>query len=167
MPRLPRRPQDVDAPPAGTWPGPEAERAAALPLQPLANGGFETGLEQWDKANPQLVQIKTGDAAAGAKYLTITTDNGAELHRKLSGLQPGRAYQLVFHSRRNTSRDARIIIRDLANQHYLANSTPSPGQAWQKSTLRFTAPAAEVGLEISLRAAGGCDLDEFVLLQGR
>jgi len=39
--------------------------------------------------------------------------------------------------------------------------------AMAKTTMRFVAPAAEVRLEISLRSAGACDLDDFALTTGR
>ncbi|MDQ3813655.1 MAG: hypothetical protein M3347_06855, partial [Armatimonadota bacterium] len=170
MPRLPRKPEEVQVPPAGTWPGPEAEAAtkAAEIVPPLEAAGFEGDLQAWGKFDPPMFQIKTGDAAEGTKYLTITAGGkGVELHRKLSGLAPGRAYALTFQTRRNTSKDARLILRDLANKKYLGIVNPASSPDWQKAKLRFVASAAEVGLEISVRSAGSFDLDDFALARAK
>lgn len=108
MPQLPRKAQEVNAPPAGSWPGPEveAELEKQNALQPvLLNGGFEKGLEGWGNADPKVFQVKT--------------ENGAP---------------------------------------YLANDT-----AWQKRGLKFTAPGPEVTLEISVRATGLAEVDNFVV----
>lgn len=161
MPVLPRRRESLTVPPAGTWPGPEAELPPP-PLPPLANGSFEAGLADWPKPPAGAVVIE-GDAADGTRFVRLTSTGRLELARHLVGLVAGRTYELTLSSRGSTVADARVIIRDLANQGYLAQTKPAAGAAWQRQTLRFTAPATEVGLEISLRAAGTVDLDQVAL----
>lgn len=160
MPQLPRDPKIVKAPPAGTWPGPEAdaEQEKQNGLQPvLLNGGFDNDLANWGKAAP-LFQIKMEN---GGKFLSITTEKGAELAQKITSLVPGQNYVLSFQARGNTCADARIIVRNPANAQYLGNVAPAKGANWKSQTLKFTAPGPEAKLEISLRAPGTVDLDGF------
>lgn len=163
MPQLPRKPEQVKAPPAGSWPGPEAEieREKQNALQPvLLNGNFENSLESWGKADAQFFQIQTEN---GGRYLSIVTDKRAELMQKITSLVPGQSYVLKFASRGNTVQDARIILRNPADAKYLGTAKPSSDAAWKTQTLKFTAPGPEVTLEISLRSPGKVDLDNFIV----
>jgi len=162
MPRLPRPRDQVKVAPAGTWPDASAD-APPPPPAPIANGSFETGLAEWGKA-PAAAQVIEGESAEGSHFLRLTTAGPrAEMARRLTGLTPGRTYALTFSTRGNTVSDARIIIRDLASQGYLGQTKPAADAKWQRQTIRFAAPADTVGLELSLRAAGTVDLDDFAL----
>ncbi len=166
-PRLPRKPGEVNAAPAGTWPGPEAA-GAPDGKNLLAGGGFEQGLGGWVSPDASLFPIKTGDAAEGERYLALTLpDKQQDLQRPLTGLTPGKAYVLTFLSRRSTFQDLRVIIRDVTTKRYLASASVANSPRWRRTSLHFTAPAGQVRLEISPRSAGACDLDAFTLTQGR
>ena len=162
MPRLPRQATAIVVPAAGSWPGPEAD-APPPPPTPLANGSFETGLAEWGKA-PATAQVIAGEAADGGQFLRLTNPGARlELARRLGGLVVGHTYELAFSSRGSTVADARIIVRNLANQGYLGQTKPAADATWRRQTIRFAAPADTVGLEISLRAPGTVDLDSFTL----
>lgn len=174
MPILPRKPSQLgatEAPPAGSWPGAqaEAEQEQQMAQEPvLENGGFELGLEGWGKADAAALAIKTEGAFEGAKYLQITSAKRVELGRAISGLIPGRAYVLTFGARRCSIADMRIIVRDMGNQKYLATSkVADAGQEWKAFTLRFVASAELAGLEISARSAGTCELDGFAVARAQ
>lgn len=163
MLQLPRKPEQLKAPPAGSWPGPEAEieREKQNALQPvLLNGEFEKGLENWGKADTKLFQIKTEN---GQQYLSIATEKRAELAQKITSLVPGQSYVLRFASRSNTVQDARLILRNPTDAKYLGTVKPHSDAAWMMQTLKFTAPGPEVNLEISLRSPGKVDFDNFVI----
>ena len=164
MPQLPRRPQDVNASPAGTWPGPEAEVEkkklnALLPV--LKNSGFENGLDGWNQTDASSFEIKAGAAAEGEKYLKIKAAKRTELVQKIVDLVAGQPYILSFWARGSTFTDARIILRNPTDDKYLSTVSPAKSVQWTKQTLRFLAPGPFVGLEISLRSAGTVDLDGF------
>lgn len=167
MPTLPRSPDQVEAPDAGAWPGPEVR--TAFPWDGpnlLSNGGFEAGFEGWADGLPETHQLREDTPREGARYLHVSAPAGrAELRRRLTDLAPGHSYVLVYSSRLSTCTDFRVIVRDLATTAYLAQGTASSTHAWRRSVLRFTAPAAEVGLELSARAPGACDLDGFGLYE--
>ncbi len=169
MPRLPRRPDEVNAPAAGTWPGPEARSPNAPAGENLlANGGFERGLESWEGADAAAHRVGTGGAAEGERFLVVdATTKIAGLSRKIAGLTPGKAYVLLYRSRRCTVADLRVIVRDPVSAAYLANGTAAAGDRWRRAALHFTPRGPEVSLEISPRSAGLCELDAFLLAPAR
>jgi hypothetical protein len=101
------------------------------------------------------------------KHLSINAAKRAELAHKITSLVPGKPYVLTFQARGNSSTDARVILRNLGNSSYLGNTKPNTDAAWKTQTLKFIAPAPEVGLEISLRSPGAVDLDGFVIEKAR
>ena len=165
MPSLPRSPDEVQVTPAGTWPGPDARRAEPWTgPNLLPNGSFEEGFEGWSGGTGPVYALTEGNAADGGRSLAVRVDGPRhDLRRQLSGLQAGTPYVLVYHSRGNTLGDFRVIVRNLANAHYIANGPPSATRRWRRTVLRFTAPDADVSLELSPRTSGQCDLDGFLL----
>jgi hypothetical protein len=165
MPKLPRRPQDVQVIPAGQWPGPEA--VAKEPIvgpNLVSNGGFEQGFDGWRVSSARAFALKEGDAQEGKTYVAITAGNGQEdLRQTVAGLEPGRTYALVYWSRRCTIGDLRFIVRDPQNAAYLTSGNGSPSAVWKRTIQRFSAPGPEVSLEISARSAGTCDVDGVVI----
>ncbi|MDH7570249.1 MAG: right-handed parallel beta-helix repeat-containing protein, partial [Armatimonadota bacterium] len=169
MPRLPRLPETVSAPPAGSWPGPEA-RPANLTAGPnlLPNGGFERGFDGWTSPDPVGFQIRRGDAPEGKCYLSIQgRPDLPSIKRVLSPLKPGEAYVLVYYSRRSTLSDMRVILRDPVSKAYIRNTGAFPQRTWRRASVRFVAPGPEVSLEVSPRSDGVCDLDGFALYRAR
>jgi len=85
----------------------------------------------------------------------------------LHNLEPGRSHILVYSSRRSTIQDFRVIVRNRENARYIAQGSASPADRWRRTVLRFTAPDAEVSLELSPRTSGRCELDGFGLFRSR
>ena len=85
----------------------------------------------------------------------------------MTGLVVGEKYTLTFQSRGNTSKDARVIVRGGEGNQYLSRGAPSELPAWTAKALTFKAPASEVALQISVRAAGSFDLDDFVIRRAK
>ena len=166
MPKLPRSPESVDCPGAGAWPGPEAKR-----LDPwtgpnlLANGGFEEGFEGWSRASDDAHVLVEGDAAEGGRYVTFKAESN--LHRRLTDLEAGRGYVLVYYSRRSSIGDLRVIVRNQANSHYIGQGTAAAADRWRRSVIAFEAPDAQVSLELSPRSPGRCDIDGLALYKAR
>jgi hypothetical protein len=161
MPKLPRTPAQVEVVPAGSWPGPEPPRVLTL-IGPnlVQNGGFEEGLKGWGTPTTKTFKVAADGAAEGASRLQISATQQQETIRQtIKRLKPGGLYLLVYQSRLNTISDIRIIVRNLANAGYLAQGGAHQSKTWRRTSLTFTAPAAEVGLEISPRAQGVCELD--------
>ena len=138
-----------------------AQEAAQMPV--LENAGFEDGLTGWSKAAAPAFQIKTEGAAQGQKYLAVTAEKRVEAARKISGLVAGQRYTLSYQSRGNTSKDARLILRNLGSSSYIGLGRLSDTPEWKTTTLKFSAPGAEVGLELSVRSPGTFDLDDLVI----
>lgn len=132
--------------------------AAEAPV--VSNGGFENGLDGWSRNRG--VTVADDSAAAGKKLavLAAAPEARARLHTDVGGLVAGRTYELHYHSRRCTSTDARVLVRDIETSRYLASSRPSDASEWKPDTLRFTAPAATVRLEVRV-AAGKAEVDHF------
>jgi hypothetical protein len=174
MPTLPRRKTDLNLVAAGQWPSADAVRKieVATPSNKpnfLINGGFEQGNEQWDKPDPKVFKVETGNAAEGENYLSINKADGTRpstFRRQITGLTPDITYVLSFSSRRNNIADLRIIIRDVVTQKYLASTSANNSTDWQTSTLKFKAPEGNISLEISARSAGISDFDNFHLAAG-
>lgn len=134
----------------------------------VANGGFEDGLKQWGKANAAIFEVSKGAAAEGENFVAIQAPDANEkaLRRVVGGLTAGQEYTLTVKTRQNTITDLRIILRNPANKAYVGLIKPLPSEDWQAARKAFKAPGAEVGLEISVRAPGRCDLDDISIVAG-
>jgi hypothetical protein len=150
----------------------EAKRAAKTPEQlsleakmvpTIENGGFESDLTGWSNAAAPAVAIKTTGAAEGQKYATVTSERHVEVKGKITGLVEAENYILSFKSRGNTSKSARVIVRRDPKSGYLGSTAPSDAKDWTAKTIKFVAPGNEALIEISVRAAGTFDLDDFVV----
>lgn len=135
----------------------------------VANGGFEDSLKGWGNANATVFEVTTGQPAEGAHFVAIQSPDSAEktLRRVVGGLTAGQDYTLTVKTRKNTITDLRIVVRNTASKAYVSMIKPLPSDAWQASTRTFKAPGTEVGLEISVRAAGSCDLDDITIVPGK
>ena len=161
QPKSKPKPAKVAAPAMAKTPAQLAIDAASQPA--LKNGGFEDDLLNWDKISSAF-QTVTGDAAQGQKFLAVNATKRSEAARKIDGLVAGEKYVLKFVTRSNSAadpKDARIILRDLSSKKYLGVGFAETGEQWKEKTLKFTAPGAEVGLELSLRGAGGFEMDDL------
>lgn len=163
MPVLPRPRDEVPVAPAGTWPGPDAARPSLWTGENLlANGDFEAGAAGWEGLAGPVFELREGDAARGAWRLAVNAEQQRRgMSRALEGLEPGRRYWLAYQSRGNTIADFRVIVRCMATSHYLAQGSAAPGAAWRRTALSFVAPDGPVRLELSPRAEGRCELDDF------
>ena len=156
------KPTKVAAAPA--TPKTPEQLAAEAAMQPkLKNGGFEEDLTNWDKLSSAFKTV-TGDAAEGQKFLAVSATKRSEAARKIDGLVAGEKYVLKFKTRGNSAadpKDARIILRDPASKKYLGVGFAETGKEWKQKSLGFTAPGSEIGLELSLRGAGGFEMDDL------
>jgi Lysophospholipase L1 and related esterases len=141
----------------------------AAPAQNLlSNGSFEDGLADWGKADPAIFEVTTGDAADGTQYITIQSPDSADhaLRRVLTGLTPGEQYTLTVRTRKNTIPDLRIILRDPETKKYVGLLRPLPSDDWQAVSRVFRAPGEAIGVEISSRAPGECQVDDVSVVAG-
>lgn len=134
---------------------------AGLVTPTLTNGSFESGLEGW--SHNRAVKVANGEAADGKQnaVLTAVGETRARLHTDIGGLVPGRSYVVRYQARRTASAETRVIVRDIDTSRYLASAQPSDSNGWTAGTLRFTAPAASVRLEVRVPAPGSLEIDHF------
>lgn len=134
----------------------------AAPAAPfLMNGSFEEGLEGWSHNSTAVVA--SGDAAEGKQRVVLeaSTEKRVRLQTEIVDLVVGRSYLLRYHSRRCTSADARVVVRDVETNRYLASGRLSETAGWKPRELRFTATATSARLEVRLAAAGVAEVDLF------
>ncbi|MBU0607021.1 MAG: hypothetical protein KKI08_04005, partial [Armatimonadetes bacterium] len=163
MPTLPRRPEDVDVPPAGTWPGPEAKSPGPAGPDLLTNGGFDEDFTAWT-GDTNGYEIRATRAPRSPKYLAVAAgDQAGTITQTVTGLTAGRKYAVEYRSRRNTIADMRIIVRNPDGGAYLNVGSGARSSYWRRLMIVFTAPGPSVKLEISPRAPGQCDFDGFTL----
>ncbi|MCX7009652.1 MAG: GDSL-type esterase/lipase family protein [Kiritimatiellaeota bacterium] len=144
--------------------------ASSAPTQNLlTSGGFEDALQGWGHGNAAVFEVTTGGAAEGEHFIAVQCPNTKDnaLRRIVGGLTAGQDYTLTFKTRKNTIADLRIILRNPATKSYMGMVKPAPSDDWQVCQHNFKAPGPEVGLEISARAPGRCDLDDFAIVPGK
>lgn len=134
----------------------------------VSNGSFEEGLKDWGKGNAAIFEVTTGQAADGEHFVAIQSTDSKDnaLRRTLKGLTPGEEYTLTVRTRKNTIPDLRIILRDTEKKSYVGMLKPLPSVDWQSISKTFKAPGTEVGVEISTRAPGSCDVDDVSVVAG-
>jgi lysophospholipase L1-like esterase len=134
----------------------------------LTNGSFEDGLQDWGNAHPAIFEVTAGDAADGTQFVTIQSPDSSDnaLRRVLRGLTPGEDYTLTVCTRKNTIPDLRIILRNPETKKYIGLLRPLPSDEWQTVTKTFKAPGEAVGVEISTRAPGECQIDALSVVAG-
>ena len=135
----------------------------------VTNGGFENALKDWGNGNPAVFEVTKGKAAEGEQYVAIQSPDAKEktMRRVIGGLTAGEEYTLAVRTRKNTIADLRIVIRNTAKKSYVGMIKPLPSEDWKLSKLTFKSPGTEVGLEISARAAGSCDVDDIAIVAGK
>ncbi len=135
----------------------------------VTNGGFEDGLKDWGKANASVFEVTAGQAAEGQHFVAIQSPSAKEsvIRRVVGGLTAGQEYTLTVKTRKNTITDLRIVLRDTAKKSYVGLIQPLPSEDWKAAKHTFKAPGTEVGLEISARAPGRCDLDDVSIVAGK
>jgi lysophospholipase L1-like esterase len=135
----------------------------------VSNGGFENALKDWGSGNAAIFEVTKGKAAEGEQYMAIQSPDAKEktLRRVIGGLTAGEEYTLAVRTRKNTIADLRIVIRNTAKKSYVGMIKPLPSEDWKLSKLTFKSPGTEVGLEISARAAGSCELDDVAIVAGK
>lgn len=143
--------------------------ASARAQNLVTNGGFENALKDWGKGDASIFEVTKGKAAEGEQYLAIQSPDAKEktLRRVIGGLTAGQEYTLAVWARKNTIADLRIVIRNTERKSYVGMIKPLPSEDWKLSKYTFKSPGTEVGLEISARAAGGCDLDDVAIVAGK
>jgi lysophospholipase L1-like esterase len=134
----------------------------------LTNGSFEDGLQDWGNAKPAIFEVTAGDAADGSHFVYIQSpdDSDNAIRRVLKGLTPGEDYTLTVYTRKNTIPDLRIILRNPETKKYIGLLKPLPSDDWQPVSRTFKAPGEAVGVEISTRAPGECQVDNVSVVAG-
>jgi Carbohydrate binding domain. len=127
----------------------------------LANGSFEEGLDGW--SHNSSATVASGDAAEGTHRVVLeaSEEKRVRLQTEIIDLTVGRTYLLRYHSRRCTSADARVVVRNVETNRYLASGRLSETAGWKPRELRFTATATSARLEVRLAAAGVVEVDQF------
>jgi len=140
----------------------------------VTNGGFESALKDWTNANPSVVEVTKGDvikgnAAEGENYIAIQSPDAKEktMRRVITGLTAGQEYTLAVKTRKNTITELRIVVRNTTSKSYVGMIKPLSSWDWILAKCTFKSPGTEIGLEISARSPGGCDLDDIQIVPGK
>jgi peptidoglycan/xylan/chitin deacetylase (PgdA/CDA1 family) len=147
---------------------------------PLANPGFEQGLEGWillEKDFPEPMTSVTADAAregaAGLRVDDTDRTKGSSLVSQPLPALPGKTYRLSFHGRAAAGKKAAVYLRfqDASRKVIDAQNLPSvaveKSGGWERYTLDAVAPEEAATVAIWVHswsgATGITDFDDFTL----
>lgn len=142
----------------------------------LRNGGFETGVNYWNKREgfpvPADFQLTTGDIFQGKQALQVQVSEPSsnpwdiQLSQQGFQLEKGETYHVSFRAKSPdgaASFNAAVIHAE--NYSLLHAETFSPGPVWTTHAFMFTAPASVPGaFNLDLGAhTGTCLFDDVVI----
>jgi len=147
---------------------------------PLANPGFEDGLEGWRKSADNGMSQPLAEAAAEGKLGLRVTDNepakGSRLTSQRFAAKPGATYVVRFKARSHGGRGMGVYLRfynkveqpiELPHGHKFHLDIPEAQTEWKAMELKAVAPADAAEVEVVLRsnnvAITKADFDAFAL----
>lgn len=144
----------------------------ALPHE-LPNGGFETGLSQWDASGDNGMSVASGSAAhsggQGLRVSDASTSLGSSLASARFPAQPGWTYQVRYWARQTSGSGIAVYLQFFdANLQQLASPLKQlPAEpAWREYTLRADAPAGTAFVRVWLHSYAAAqvtaDFDDLV-----
>lgn len=153
----------------------------AVPL-PLANPGFEDGLQGWillEKDMPQPMSSASPEAARegsmGLRVDDMDKKLGSSLASQPLPAEPGRTYRLDFFARTNGGNKGAVYLRfhdarkKIIDSDKLPNVAIDKGGDWQHYSLQAVAPENAVSVAVWVHswsgATGIIDFDDFTLEQ--